>query len=306
MVIPLNNSRIFLPASGGNLAERLLHNRGRARAFIASYAHSQLRKTYSLFVEGRWMPPVPERTSKTIISLTSWVPRFNDLPLVLLTLIQQTTKPQEIVLWLTESDRNLLDNGVEKLFKPHGVRIAICDDLKSHKKWLPMIESGHAEPFVICDDDIIYPREWLARLLVEDRKDAFVGLRAHQMIVNRRREIGPYASWKKQISATGEPSPFVFVTGGAGAIIDPERIKDCFLKRATILSKCPTADDIWLNMIHISSGIYPYKTRYSFPCLEIPGTAKCGLAAANVEGGDNDRQMTNIDEWFHRVLTAFE
>ena len=246
---------MFLPGIDGNFAERLLRDRGRTRALVAAYAHSQLCKTYHRFLADRWEPPTPLHQARACVSLTSWPPRFNDLPLVLLTLIQQTARPQEIILWLTESDQKLLDPQVERRFTPYGVRVSICDNLKSHKKWLPMIESGHAKPFVICDDDIVYPRTWLARLLAEERSDAFVGLRAHRITLDKNGKIKPYTAWKKQMTAVFQPSPLTFVTGGAGAIIDPQRIPSRFLDRAEILSKCPTADDVWLNAIHNGSGI---------------------------------------------------
>src|SRR5271155_2774014 len=124
----MNHLSTILPLSGGNFAERVLRDRGRGRSFFAGLFASQLRKTYSLFCAGRWHPPVPKRSSSIPISLTSWPPRFADLPLVLLCLIQQSVKPQEIVVWLVDTDKNLLDPNIERLFKPHGVRIAVCDD----------------------------------------------------------------------------------------------------------------------------------------------------------------------------------
>ncbi len=289
---------IFIPASGGNLAERLLRDRGWSRVFVAGFAKRQLTRAYAKLRAGCWKPPAPRMKSRYVISMTSWPPRFADLPLVLLTLVQQTMGAERIVLWLTEADRDILDPEIEKCFAPFGLQITTCDDLKSHKKWLPLIESGHANSFVICDDDIIYPREWLASLLNEARPDAFVGLRAHEVKLDGRYSIASYAQWTKQICGCKHPSPWVFVTGGGGAIVNPQRISERFMARSEILSKCPTADDVWLNAMHVASGILPFKTKYSYPCLELPGTHVCGLANENVGGGENDRQMANVAEFY--------
>lgn len=97
--------------------------------------------------------------------------------MVLLGLLEQTVRPAAIDVWLTPQDKKALDSRVKSLFEGHGARFRTCDDLGPHKKWLPMIESGQTDAFVICDDDILYPDDWLEALVGEDRADAYVGVR---------------------------------------------------------------------------------------------------------------------------------
>lgn len=291
-------SRVFLPLSGGKIPELLLRNRGRTRLVVANYLVHRLRQAYQAFLQGDWNPSVSREASDYPISLTSWRPRLPDLPLVLLTLLQQTLRPKEIVVWLTVEDHKALAGKIREQFGVFGVRFQICDNLKSHKKWLPMIEEGHRKPFVICDDDIIYPREWFAALVTEDRSDAYVGAKCHRINLGSNKSVGLYSAWKKQIRTDGQPSHYVFITGCGGAVIHPDRISNKFLDRTEMFKQCPRNDDIWLKAAHLATGIPCYKTRYCFPCLEIPGTNESGLAVMNVDGGGNDEQIRNLDRYF--------
>lgn len=267
-----------------------MRNRGRVRAAVASIYSEQLRGLYDDFLAGYWSPVDSAKTGYAI-SMTSWRPRLPDLHLVLLSLLRQSVRPSLIHVWLVPSDLGLINPSVIERFSAHGVRFEASDDLGPHKKWLPMIERGAREPFVICDDDILYPRDWLDCLIREDRDDAYVGTRCHRI---RRDAAGmplSYEKWNRDVAWESSPSHDLFITGCGGAIIHSNRISSEFRDRASILEKCPKADDIWLKAAHASAGIPCYKTRYSFPCLEIPGTGSSGLMQTNVDAGGNDRQL---------------
>lgn len=147
---------------GGKLAERMLRNRGRLRAMSAAILEWEVRRKYALIKDGKWSPPAPEVVSDIPLSLTSWHKRFDKLHYTLLSLVQQTTRPREIMLWISREDYGLLPDEILPVFGPLGVRVQACDDLRSHKKWLPFIEHGEEGRFVICDDDILYPPNWFA------------------------------------------------------------------------------------------------------------------------------------------------
>lgn len=252
-------------------------------------------------MQDEWKPSAGREVSDYRISLTSWHPRLPELPLVLLTLLNQTLRPKEIVVWLTMEDEATLVGTVKERFEAFGVRFPVCNDFKQHKKWLPMIEEGHPEPFVICDDDIIYPKEWFAALVAEDRPDAYVGGKCHSITFGPGNTVNPYSAWNKQIRTDGQPSHHTFITGCGGGVIHPERISKYFLNRTEMFKLCPKSDDIWLKAAHLAQGIPCYKTYYSFPCLELPGADESGLAASNVDQGGNDRQIQNLDQYFSMI-----
>lgn len=297
----MSKTNIFLPLSGGSISERLLRNRGRLRQALAGHHVNKLKSVLAAFLRDEWRTPAGRNVSNYRVSLTSWRPRLPELPLVLLTLLQQTLQPKGIVVWLTAGDHKSMAEPIRERFAALGIRFQICDDLKCHKKWLPIIEEGHREPFVICDDDIIYPKDWFASLVAEDRPDAYVGAKCHRITFGPQKAIDSYSAWEKQIRTDGQPSHQVFITGCGGAVIHPERISEKFLNREEMLKLCPQGDDIWLKAAHLAAGIPCYKTRYCFPCLELPGTNESGLAVANVDNGGNDQQIRNLNNYFSMI-----
>jgi len=278
------------------LGSRVLRNRGRSRAIVSAQIVKNLRCHLNEFLDGKWLPSKSTASSDHVVSMTSWRPRLPDLPLVLLSLLRQSHRPSSIRVWLAPSDYALMDPLVMERFAAHGVRFETCDDLGPHKKWLPMIESGGRDPFVICDDDILYPQDWLERLTLEDRRDAYVGVRCHEIHYNSIGIPLSYEKWMRDVNWQPEPSHKIFITGCGGAIIHPERIRGEFRDRGAILEKCPRADDIWLKAAHAADGIPCYKTRFSFPCLDIPGSFETSLLQTNVDAGGNDRQLLMVQD----------
>jgi len=279
----------------GHLGWVMMRDRGRIREVVASRYAARLRRLYADFLAGRWAPANSDATGHPL-SLTSWRPRLPDLPLVLLSLLCQSIRPSSTHVWLSSVDHALMDPSVMEKFSFHGVRFERCDDLGPHKKWLPMIESGMCDPFVICDDDILYPRDWLKHLLHEDRNDAYVGVRCHRIRYDDKGNPLSYEKWSRDIPWSPSPSQDLFITGCGGAIIYPDRIYGEFRDREAIFEKCPRADDIWLKAAHAAAGMPCYKTRFSFPCLEIPGTGATSLMQTNVDAGGNDRQLSAIHD----------
>jgi len=289
----------------GPLGWRWMRNRGRTRAFVSRLLLSQTRRKLSDFLSGCWQPTTPVAVQNSLaVSLTSWTPRLETLPLTLVCLLDQTVRAQGIYVWLTEDDLARLPAPTLEAFSAHGVSFQVCENMGPHKKWLPMIRMGFQKPFVICDDDIFYPCSWLGSLVEEDRPDSYVGTRIHRM-AGRGPELAGYESWSRDICWDGKPSEWNFITGCGGAVIHPSRIGADFRDGDRIKNACPKADDIWLKAAHLAVGIPVYKTRYSFPCFEIPGTGESALLAANVDSGGNDSQLGVLkQQWAKSFLKA--
>jgi len=279
----------------GAVSARVLHNRGRGRAAAAHVLAWAARTRFARLASGRWRPR--SATANISVSLTSWTPRLRTLPLVLVGLLAQTQRPETILVWLTAEDIARVSSEVRGLFEVWGVQFRECEDFGPHKKWLPLLKTGMTKPFVICDDDVFYPDSWFAKLLMDDRSDAYVGTRCHRMHVHKDGKIAAYENWTKQVPWTGRVSHDLFITGVGGAIIHPHRISDEFREWKSISELCPKADDIWLKAAHTAAGIPCYKSRFTFPCLELPDSQCSSLLQSNVDLGGNDAQMAILQEY---------
>ena len=287
---------VLLETLNGPLGWRVLRNRGKARAFVSRLLQKNIQRRLHVFLSGDWQPSEPASDDRGFaVSLTSWTPRLQTLPLTLISLLDQKVAVREIHVWLTVEDLGRLQPSVLEAFGAHGVSFQTCKNLGPHKKWLPMLQIGYERPFVICDDDIFYPRSWLGSLVEEDRSDAYVGTRVHRMAACGS-DLAGYESWSRDIDWDGKPSAWNFITGCGGAVIHPERIGSDFRDWDRIQNECPKADDIWLKAAHLAAGVPVYKTRYSFPCLEIPGTGESALFAANVDSGGNNSQLGTLKQ----------
>lgn len=78
---------------------------------------------------------VKKREQKIIVSLTSFPKRIDTLWITIETLLRQSMKPDEIILWLAEEQFNGIDSLPKALLEQQkrGLTIRFCDDLRSHK-----------------------------------------------------------------------------------------------------------------------------------------------------------------------------
>ncbi|WP_322998802.1 glycosyltransferase [Castellaniella sp.] len=195
-------------------------------------------------------------SKKLNISLTSYPPRFNTLHLTLISLLTQRTSPDRIVLWIAKNDIHLIPNKVNKL-KKYGLEILGCEDIRSYKKIIPMINAVPREFIVTADDDVYYEPDWLSRL-VRSYIENPVGVichRGHKIRLNPSGYPLPYKEWEGDISRELQ-SPLAFQTGVGGVLYAPEVFDARVTDSTAFLSLCPTADDFWLYwMVRLNGSV---------------------------------------------------
>ena len=187
-----------------------------------------------------------KRDVPIIVSLTSYEARFKDLEISLYSLLNQSLKPDRIILWLSDEIESLNDLPYEitKYIK-NGLEIRFVKDIGSYTKAIYAFKEYSEAIIVTADDDIYYPKKWLERLYhsyIAHPKDIQVH-RAHSVRL-KDRKILPYEKWEKHVQE--ESARFDnFLTGVGGVLYPP----NCFLSEVfrndIFLKYAPTADDIW-------------------------------------------------------------
>ena len=187
-----------------------------------------------------------KRDVPIIVSLTSYEARFKDLEISLYSLLNQSLKPDRIILWLSDEIESLNDLPYEitKYIK-NGLEIRFVKDIGSYTKAIYAFKEYSEAIIVTADDDIYYPQKWLERLYhsyIAHPKDIQVH-RAHRVRL-KDRKILPYEKWEKHVQE--ESARFDnFLTGVGGVLYPP----NCFLSEVfrndIFLKYAPTADDIW-------------------------------------------------------------
>jgi len=144
---------------------------------------------------------------------------------------------------------------------------------------------------VTCDDDALYPRTWLQKLLTayQEFPDVVNGHRARVLSV-KDGAIEPYRSWSN--CTTQQSSYRHMVTGVSGAIYPPKFLDEVRDAGPEFMITCPTADDVWLHCLAIRNGYRIRQISFAqadFP--SVPGSQAVSLMMQNVGEGKNDVQI---------------
>ncbi len=233
-----------------------------------------------------------------IVSLTSYRERFSDLQITLYSLLNQSLKPDRIILWLDEETEDLshLPYEISRFIK-NGLEIRFVKDIKSYTKIIYAFQEFPNSIIVTADDDIFYRKNWLKKLYmsyIASPNDIHVH-RAHRVKI-KNNSLLPYENWEKQIN--DESARYDnFLTGVGGVLYPPKCFSKEVLRKDIFLKYAPNADDIWLWIMALTHGrrIRVVKNHY-----KILSTADIirhirgrNLFNLNKNGG-NDVQLDNL------------
>lgn len=243
------------------------------------------------------------RSEQIIISLTSYPPRFKNIGLCLKSLLLQSVKPDRIIVYFgsdtTESDitEEMRD------FEQYGIEYRIDKEknLKSHKKYYYALQEFSDAVVVTADDDLIYPKYWLEKMLDVHEKypNDVCAWRVHKMEFDSNGMLKPYADWRWQYRKSSVPRSDLVATGGAGAVYPPNSLLLDSFSVDLINKLCPNADDLWLRCMELLNNkkVVWVKNKQVMP-YEIPDEQSIGLNVANVGGGENDKQLRALMDFY--------
>jgi hypothetical protein len=234
------------------------------------------------------------REKKIILSLTSFPARFATLDIALRRLLNQTLKPDRLILYLDdtvkpedvpEAVRDLARFGLEIRYTPF--------DIKPHKKYFFAMQEFPEDLVITVDDDLIYPRFLVETLFVSWKRfpDCVSAVRAHKILFGRSGEPRPYSMWGWECRTPGRPSMRYLATGCGGVLYPPHAIPPEGFDVNAIRELAPCTDDLWLKFMEMRTGtkVVLCERQALWDILEIAGTQRTTLKTNNVSGGANDR-----------------
>lgn len=248
---------------------------------------------------------------RLIVSLTSFPLRISMVPTAIETIQNQSRKPDEVVLWLAETQfpkKELeLPESIVQLIEKGVLKIRWCEDLKAHKKYFYALQEYSDALVVTVDDDLLYPKDmletlWKSYLLYPDAVSA---MRCHLIIVDEDGNILSYNKWIKETDACmHQPSMQLMATGGAGTLYPPNLFDDIFFDQEAIMENCPLADDLWLKAMQAASDVPVVLVKPYSQLNYIPDSQKETLYSQNVGNNQNDIQLMNISQWMDGKMYA--
>lgn len=229
--------------------------------------------------------PAHGRSRELIVSLTSYPKRFSTLHLTLKSLLTQSVRPDRVILWLAEADKNAVPPAVAALQRD-GLEIRYCDDLKSFKKIIPTLSTFPAADVTTADDDLYYWSDWLKQLLAAaDRfQGNVVAHRLHRVVCDAQ-GIRPYREWPQNILDQTE-DPRNFATGCLGVFYPAGCFHPDVLDRNAFMRLCPEADDVWLYWMVRRNSRFELHSGHQYEQVNWPGSQAVSLWKQNRQGND--------------------
>ena len=242
------------------------------------------------------------KTVPVVVSLTSFEPRFKNLHLVLKSLLNQSFRPEKIILYLDKTV-SLDSLPVEILaLQKFGVEIRnICEDYVCHKKYFYSMQEFPDKCIVTVDDDVIYSRNLIKKLYSSYLKypGCVSAMRVHLITYDENGKCNPYNEWHWNYKKLLEPSPKLVSTGVGGVLYPPSVMPSETFAPQVFSKLCLGADDIWLKFNELNNGIDVVRVPSLLPSYYMTDTSRIGdLRKANVIERRNDLYIHNCEEFF--------
>ncbi|WP_433663264.1 hypothetical protein ACQPW1_14650 [Nocardia sp. CA-128927] len=243
------------PGSTGNFQRTI----DRFRHLTATGVATDVLRAAKLAITDPLPQPASSRSERIVVSLSTIPERATRLRPTLRSLLDQTCPADRIVLaWPATTFRNHRPYPPVPPI-PAGVDILPCEDSGPATKLIPATIAEPDSILVIVDDDVIYPRTFLADLLRAHRthRDAALGLRGWH--------IASGIDWPRHIFGTGitEPVSVDVLLGTWGILIPPTALGPDISDFTGWPPEIRWADDVW------TSG---HLARRAIPRLVIPAT----------------------------------
>ena len=224
--------------------------------------------------------------NEIIVSLTSYPARINTVHLAIESILNQSVKADNVILWLAEEQfPNKEKDLPQQLLNliPQGLTIGWCENIKSYKKLIPTLRQYPDALIVTADDDNIYNKKWLEKLYKSYLKYPH-DIHAHRVTKFK------YKHGKFEVIAGGKEyyngsSYLNKITGVGGVLYPPNCFYKDILNEDLIMKLAPTNDDQWFWLQAVLNGrkirvVDKHDTKIDY----IPNTQETALCKINDHG----------------------
>ena len=185
-----------------------------------------------------------KRIPRIVVSVTSFPDRISTLHINLSSLLNQTVKPDSLILWLAkEQFPNLEQDLTEDILrlKDFGLTIKWYHDIKSYKKLIPALLEFPEDIIITADDDVFYDRTMIEKLYNSYlRFPSFIHCHKTKKIFFKDGKIVA-----KQKKAYKYPSFATIQVGVGGVLYPPHSVHADVTDEKLFTELAPTNDDLW-------------------------------------------------------------
>ena len=246
--------------------------------------------------------------SKVVVSLTSFPERLGKLHNCVRSLLSQQTSPQRIVLYLAKEECGQIElpASLTQLQSDQFEIRMVDENAKSLNKLIHAIDDFPDWTVVTCDDDKIYPYNWLAGLITaSERAPGTVVCNRARRIVFFENEARNYRSWPMVDDTRAAMS--VLPLGVGGVLYPPGSLHEQVGNLTLFRQLSPTSDDLWLKTMAVLNGTIAVQVATAAGVYaSIPFWKGTKLSVNNIWGSDNDRAFKNLLSYFQLLPEDFK
>lgn len=242
-----------------------------------------------------------KRERRVIVSITTFPARINIVPYVIASFLNQTMKPDKIVLWL--GIEKFPDKKLPEIFdelKACGVDIEFREDLGPHTKYFYAFKEYPEDIVITFDDDWIYESDVIEKLYKSYliNPDCVSSMRFHKMTFLPDGNEDNHNNWQiaYKKAPLGTKSHGFFATGVGAVLYPPHSVHDEAFNIEAMQKLCPKADDVWLKIMEVMNDtkVASASDEGRFPGWIVSGSQYEGLYKTNIIGGQNDVQRKAV------------
>lgn len=240
-----------------------------------------------------------------VVSLATIESRLPILHLAVRSLLSQTLSPTLVILWINTALENRIPLRLRRL---EGARFKIrcSEETCAHRKLVETLKLYPETPIVTCDDDVMYPDDWLERLWEEHLKSP-THVVAHECrrITYSGRELRPYSEWP--VEPPGSCNALTLAVGYGGVLYPPESLHPEVINRELYDRLAPKADDLWFKAMSLRRGTAVRRTLSPSPKpTPVFLSQRSSLKEFNVKADGNRVQWQQLSEYFDLLPGAIE
>jgi hypothetical protein len=232
--------------------------------------------------------------NEIIVSLTTYDRRLFEVYLAIESIMQQSLKPNRIVLWLGYELENTEIPIVLKNQQKRGLEINYCKDIKSYKKLIPALKAFPSAVIITIDDDNIYNFDLIENLVNAYKKipELIFCTKLHRMKLIGRNKLEKYAKWTSHYEKF-YVSPLNFPTGNGGILYPPHCFNEEVFNENVFMDICKYADDVWFKAMALLNGVMAQKI-FTHDCLSNYNAQHTSLSSINIGKRMNDIQLKAV------------
>lgn len=242
-----------------------------------------------------------KRKPRIIASLTTFPGRINTVSKTIKTLLNQTVKSDELVLYLAIEQFPDLENSLPNellALKDYGLQIKWSSDIRSYKKLIPALSEYPDDIIITFDDDIYYEKDTIETLYNSYKKEPNViqANRIWRVELNKDKIKPLHSSYLYWNEDEYRYSSFKNTIIGCGGVLYPPKClyKDV-LDKEKFMEIVPTQDDVWFWGMAILAGTKIRLNKgYTHNIVTVENTQHVGLCKIN---NSKNNGLSGIDSF---------